>query len=944
MAEVAEIQYPSEWFGGKRMGSVIKYNKRNKDDVSEFVGWLAISKDDNDKEERKPFMFYHFNNDEELTKNEADKYVKYRSDKYGKTKNQMRYIDKNTIEVNVGEQKYMKTDAKHISIIEEYFLHVNHKSSTDAKEYIIYQSKAVHGQFAKLISGFKYTTYLNNDVYDCRLENLKEYGTIVINKNNYKDHNFELDQYELLSIENYDELPKNKWILGKPCGTTYKIDNKQYYVRVDDNDKKSHTKTINISDYGSEHEAEQFAIKLKYNISYKTNRTKNLVKIIDNNIIEIKLSNDKIFTTNIFLLPFVQQAEWIDYLDHKIYHCGTCIDGKYKRFETFLNLPPIVHNDGNLMNKQLDNIFFYKLPKQNECFIDMKNSISINIPMLKIKRTYSKLAYTQQDINNYIEYIINFIDHNKLSKFEIYSCANNDDYVLCKQFLNSIIDFIYTNINFDYIKFIPIMNDNYQKKRMFEGYVQHFMMRIQVAKEKINLINSLIDKSHYDTNYTKFTNMYIPTKDITLELDNQTDNEKDQCVNEITDDKICNQPSTHNNIVESIDKILLKKKIKQTKSIIETVEEDNSEEYEVNYTSRTTMDYKDRVDPDRCIKKFKDLVSKKGGESLFEDENYKNAHTKLKVKCKDNHEFTITLSNLNLGRWCPECSAHTSELLAIKLIEHMFKKSFNKIRPDWLKNAEGNNIELDGYNEELKLAIEYNGIQHYIYSKHFHRTEQALEKQQNHDAIKKQLCKENNVNLLVIPYTIDNDDMGRYIYDQTTKLGYKPGSHDDFDPETINALAGKHEKILDIIKSKQGVLLKGLYTDAMSEFLIRCENNHEFTTKSKYLTIGTWCDDCARTMTLDKKNNISAGMKKYRETDKGKQQLIESHEKRSATMKIDRDRLRQSITEKYCGYCQESHPVSDYGIKNDSKDGFQAYCRKAYGLIKKDRRTKGLST
>lgn len=61
-------------------------------------------------------------------------------------------------------------------------------------------------------------------------------------------------------------------------------------------------------------------------------------------------------------------------------------------------------------------------------------------------------------------------------------------------------------------------------------------------------------------------------------------------------------------------------------------------------------------------------------------------------------------------------------------------------------------IELDIFIPELKLAIEYNGEQHYHLHEHFHRSEDVFLKQQERDIEKKRKCKEYNIKLYVIKY------------------------------------------------------------------------------------------------------------------------------------------------------------------------------------------------
>jgi len=52
------------------------------------------------------------------------------------------------------------------------------------------------------------------------------------------------------------------------------------------------------------------------------------------------------------------------------------------------------------------------------------------------------------------------------------------------------------------------------------------------------------------------------------------------------------------------------------------------------------------------------------------------------------------------------------------IIEQIFKYKFPKIRPSWLINdTTGQRMEIDIFNNKLKLAFEYQGYQHYIFPK-----------------------------------------------------------------------------------------------------------------------------------------------------------------------------------------------------------------------------------
>jgi hypothetical protein len=100
-----------------------------------------------------------------------------------------------------------------------------------------------------------------------------------------------------------------------------------------------------------------------------------------------------------------------------------------------------------------------------------------------------------------------------------------------------------------------------------------------------------------------------------------------------------------------------------------------------------------------------------------------------------------------------------------RIIENITGKPFIKVRPKFLKYPPtGKNLELDGYNEELKMAFEYNGEQHYKFCPFFHKSYEDLYKQRDHDFFKKQKCAEYGIKLITIPYTVKN--LYPYIYSE----------------------------------------------------------------------------------------------------------------------------------------------------------------------------------
>jgi hypothetical protein len=78
------------------------------------------------------------------------------------------------------------------------------------------------------------------------------------------------------------------------------------------------------------------------------------------------------------------------------------------------------------------------------------------------------------------------------------------------------------------------------------------------------------------------------------------------------------------------------------------------------------------------------------------------------------------------------------------------------IRPSFLCNPEtGKNMEIDCFCEEYAVAVEYNGVQHYKFPSVFYKNEKDFNDQVYRDKLKKKLCDENDIYLIVVPYWVD---------------------------------------------------------------------------------------------------------------------------------------------------------------------------------------------
>ncbi len=127
----------------------------------------------------------------------------------------------------------------------------------------------------------------------------------------------------------------------------------------------------------------------------------------------------------------------------------------------------------------------------------------------------------------------------------------------------------------------------------------------------------------------------------------------------------------------------------------------------------------------------------------------------------DHDPFETNGDRLNQWHWCPLCSQNEYERICRWYFEQIFKSKFPNTKISQILPSYKGNMHLDGYSVliingvRIKLAFEFNGIQHDEFPNYFHKTYQEFVQQQMWDREKEDLCNKNGIILTIVPQKID---------------------------------------------------------------------------------------------------------------------------------------------------------------------------------------------
>lgn len=257
--------------------------------------------------------------------------------------------------------------------------------------------------------------------------------------------------------------------------------------------------------------------------------------------------------------------------------------------------------------------------------------------------------------------------------------------------------------------------------------------------------------------------------------------------------------------------------------------------------------------------KITSLIHARGGCLAAEIPRRLTSSTKVVIRCSMGHEFVNDWDHLKPPRngWCSICTkGNKSEEIARVTFKQIFGGDFRKARPDWLRNSRGFQMELDGYEDDLKLAFEYQGRQHFedkgIYSSK-HKLKQRIED----DVQKAKLCFEHGITLIELTWEMEYEDFPASIRKQLLKVRPELVSMGDFaSPINFGKAFIKDDRIDElrtVLKSRNLDLLSDKWISVSYKYDISCnECGYQFKQPARsYLRTrkAAGCKKCAMKQT-----------------------------------------------------------------------------------------------
>lgn len=242
-----------------------------------------------------------------------------------------------------------------------------------------------------------------------------------------------------------------------------------------------------------------------------------------------------------------------------------------------------------------------------------------------------------------------------------------------------------------------------------------------------------------------------------------------------------------------------------------------------------------------------------GGECL--SEVYINMHTPLKWRCGScGYVWEAQPLHIKNETWCPQCAEGITERIYRKFFEALFHVKFKKATPKWLVGVGGGQMHFDGFNRQLKLAFECQGIQHHQFTKFFHKTKKDFEIDLENDRLKLKLAKEHGITIIYVNWIIKDgklhklkvEEMEQYIRAECKKHGISIPEKAKVDWREFNLQQPERLKEMEQMAELQGgECLSEQYINSRTKLIWRCGTcAHIWKAPPDNIKQGKWCPKC----------------------------------------------------------------------------------------------------
>ncbi len=225
-------------------------------------------------------------------------------------------------------------------------------------------------------------------------------------------------------------------------------------------------------------------------------------------------------------------------------------------------------------------------------------------------------------------------------------------------------------------------------------------------------------------------------------------------------------------------------------------------------------------------------------------------------RCQMGHEFEGAYSAMKYhNRFCPRCFSSHSEEVARALAEHLLGVRFKKRKLRELRGDMRYPLELDMYNEDLRLAIEHHGEQHYKPQKNWGGLK-AFRLIQKRDEEKRLGCKKLGIELLEVRSLGTFTSLGQF-QDQlrTTCASLGIGLPRGFETADLVDISRRlvtpaRIRLFEELRSKaiarNYTLLEDHYKGSKESHSFRCPRGHLVSIQANKFMNGRGCTKCPR--------------------------------------------------------------------------------------------------